>query len=120
MSKIYEALRRHEQNRGAGGSVPRQDDGATSFDDEPDRTAPSSYVDAPHQAEEARLVGQSQVVTNYFAANREMQTLFRAVEPLMAGVQGGATIMFSSAHPGEGKTTVCGSYAATLAQSFGK
>jgi Mrp family chromosome partitioning ATPase len=119
MNKIYEALRRHEQNRGAGESVRRQDDGAT-FDRESDRAGPSSYVDPPQQAEEARLVGQSQVVTNFFGANREMQTLFRAVEPLMATVQGGATIMFSSAHPGEGKTTVCGSYAATLAHSFGK
>jgi Mrp family chromosome partitioning ATPase len=117
MSKIYEALRRHEQNRGAGESAQRQDDEAT-FDQESERIEPSSYDDPPHQAEEARL--QSQVVTNFFGANREMQTLFRAVEPLMASVQGGATIMFSSAHPGEGKTTVCGSYAATLAQSFGK
>ena len=29
-------------------------------------------------------------------------------------------LMFGSAHPGEGKTTVCGSFAATLAQNFGK
>jgi protein-tyrosine kinase len=120
MSKIYEALRRHEQNRGAGETARPQQDGVTSFDDEPGHIESPSYVDLPRQAEEARLVGQSQLVTNFFGANREMQTLFRAVEPLMAGVQGGATIMFSSAHPGEGKTTVCGSYAATLAQTFGK
>jgi protein-tyrosine kinase len=120
MTKIYEALRRHEQNRVDGESLPHQDDGTTSFDDESDRTDPSRYMEAPRQAEEARLVGQSQVVTNFFGANREMQTLYRTVEPLIARNQEGVTIMFSSAHPGEGKTTVCGSYAVTLAQSFGK
>ena len=47
MYKIYEALRRHYQNRGAGESARRRDDGV--------------------------------VVTNFFCANREMQTLFRPV-----------------------------------------
>jgi protein-tyrosine kinase len=136
MTKIYEALRRHEQNRAVGESVPRhQDDEPATFDDEPDhiesnhiesdriesdRIEPPHYEEPPRQADEARLISQSQVVTNFFGANREMQTLFRAIEPLTAGIQEGVTIMFSSAHPGEGKTTVCGSYAATLAQSFGK
>jgi len=122
MSKIYEALRRHEEKLVADDTMLRQSNGIgeTSLDDEPAGTDPSNFLDKPRRIEESRLVGRSQIVTNFFGANREMQTLFRSVEPLIAGVNGGAMIMFSSAHPGEGKTTVCGSYAATLAQSFGK
>jgi Mrp family chromosome partitioning ATPase len=52
--------------------------------------------------------------------NRDMQTLYRSVQALIAGIEGGAMIMFSSAHPGEGKTTICGSFAMTLAQNFGR
>lgn len=87
MSKIYEALRRHEH-------VP-------ALEAEP-APAPLHLPD------------------NYLVANREMQTLFRSVESLTSEIQGGAILMFSSAHPGEGKTSVCGSFAATLAQHFGK
>jgi Mrp family chromosome partitioning ATPase len=54
------------------------------------------------------------------AANRQMQTLYRSVDALLDDVEGGAMIMISSAHPGEGKTTVCGSFATTLAQTCGK
>jgi Mrp family chromosome partitioning ATPase len=84
MSKIYEALRRHQQ------LVP--------------------------VAEEI----SSPLADDLLAANRDMQTLYRSVEALVTEAQGGATIMFSSAHRGEGKTTVCGGFAATLAQNFGK
>lgn len=87
MSKIYEALRRHEQ-------------------------APS--------IEEVPAPVPSYMPDNYLLAQREMQSLFRSVEALTAGLQGGAIIMFTSAHPGEGKTSVCGSFAATLAQQFGR
>jgi protein-tyrosine kinase len=120
MTKIYEALRRHEQNLVADPAMRDHDAGETALDGEPDDTDPPNLLGTPRGAEESRLVSRSEVATNFFRANREMRTLFRSVEGLMAGVQGGAIIMFSSAHPGEGKTTVCGSYAATLAQNFGK
>lgn len=120
MSKIYEALRRHEQQLAADKAMPRQGAGKISLDDEPGGSDPSKLLDEPRRVEEARIVRSSEGVTNLFGAKREMQTLFRSIEPLVAGIQGGAMIMFSSAHPGEGKTTVCGSYAATLAQNFGK
>ena len=86
MTKIYEALRRHQQ-------TPMLE------------TAPRP---------------PSQMINDLLFANRDMQTLYRSVEGLIAGKQDGAIIMVSSAHPGEGKTTVCGSFAATLAQNFGK
>jgi Mrp family chromosome partitioning ATPase len=88
MSKIYEALRRHDQSPIAG---------------EPSLPGP-----APSREDD------------FFKANRQTQTLFRSIESILGDIQGGATIMFSSAQPGEGKTTVCGSFAATLAQNFGK
>jgi protein-tyrosine kinase len=120
MSKIYEALRRHEERLVADEAMPRQGQGESSLDDKRAGDDASMFLDKPRRVEETSLVGRSQAVTNFFGANREMHALFRSVEPLVAGVQGGAMIMFSSAHPGEGKTTVCGNYAATLAQSFGK
>jgi Mrp family chromosome partitioning ATPase len=120
MSKIYEALRRHEKNLVGDQPTQRHGAGETALDGAPANTDPPSRLDAPRGAEESRLISRTEVVTNFFEANREMQTLFRSVEPLIAGVQGGAIIMFSSAQPGEGKTSVCGSYAATLAQNFGK
>src|ERR1700733_4522371 len=86
MSKIYEALRRHDE-------TPMVDE-----DWEP--LAP--------------------VTGNFFVASRQMQTLFRTVEALLTDVQGGRMIMLSSAGPREGKTTVCGAFAATLAQNCGK
>jgi len=86
MSKIYEALRRHDQR-------PMVDEVSES-------SAP--------------------LTDNFFVATRQMQTLFRSVEALLSDVHGGRMIMLSSARPGEGKTTVCGSFAATLAQNCGK
>jgi Mrp family chromosome partitioning ATPase len=88
MSKIYEALRRHDQNPTDG----------------------ESSLAAPTWSGE----------DGFFKANRPTQTLFRSIESMLGGLQGGATIMFSSAQSGEGKTTVCGSFAATVAQNFGK
>jgi hypothetical protein len=41
-----------------------------------------------HEQKRGAGESQSQVVTNFFGTNREMQTPIRAVEPLMAGVQG--------------------------------
>jgi protein-tyrosine kinase len=108
MSKIYEALRRHEQKP------------AEALQEEPPFTADEILADAEVSPKPADLGEPSRAVGNYLGACRQMQTLFRSVEPLVNGVQGGAMIMFSSAHAGEGKTTVCGSYAATLAQNFGK
>src|ERR1700690_545920 len=100
--------------------MPRPDGRETALDEELPQSDPPTFLDEPRRLEESHVVGRSQVVSNFFGANREMQTLFRSIEPLVAGVDGGVMIMFSSARPGEGKTTVCGSYAATLAQSFGK
>ena len=109
MSKIYEALRRHEQETegAAADEAALADDDAASLVEEMSRAAtqPTEY---------------SLPVGNYLSASRQMQTLFRSVEPLVSAVQGGAMIMFSSAHAGEGKTTVCASYAATLALHLGK
>jgi len=104
MSKIYEALRRHEQDKAGEPANPNR----------------PSLPDAPRDTRAAQLPARTDVVANFFGANREMQTLFRSVDPLLSGHDGGAIIMFSSARPGEGKTTVCGSYAATLAQNLGK
>ena len=53
-------------------------------------------------------------------ANREMQALYRSIEAETSSIKGGKIIMFSSARAGEGKTTVCGSLAATLAQNFAR
>jgi Mrp family chromosome partitioning ATPase len=123
MSKIYEALRRHEQEL-SGDGVHRPDGAMLANDDD------ASVIDEP-SLQQPDVSGRSQVggrhlgevsvrVGKFLVANREMQTLYRSVAPLIGAVQRGAMIMFSSAHPGEGKTTVCGSYAATLAQNFGK
>jgi len=120
MSKIYEALRRHERNLVVDRTTQRQGAEETARDGEHADIDPANLQDMPRSAEQSRMVSRTEVVANFFGATREMQTLYRSVEPLMAGVQAGAIIMFSSAHPGEGKTTVCGSYAATLAQNFGK
>lgn len=87
MSKIYEALRRHD-------SKPWNDG--------------------------RELVRHSALDNATFAPNRQMQALYRSVEALVSGAKTGAMIMFSSAHRGEGKTTVCGSFASTLAQNLGK
>lgn len=112
MSKIYEALRRHEQRLTPDGTL-RTDETALTGDDASALADETSLL-PPNRSEHSRPVGK------FLGATRQMQTLFRSVEPLISDVQGGAMIMFSSAHAGEGKTTVCGSYAATLAQSFGK
>jgi Mrp family chromosome partitioning ATPase len=87
MSKIYEALRRHD-------SKPWNDG--------------------------RELVRQSVLDNATLAPNRQMQALYRSVEALVSATSTGAMIMFSSAHRGEGKTTVCGSFASTLAQNLGK
>ncbi len=113
MSKIYEALRRHEQKLTADGTLS-PDEPPISDDDDASVMDPETSPQPADRGEHSRAVG------NFLGASRQMQTLFRSVEPLVSTVQGGAMIMFSSAHAGEGKTTVCGSYAATLAQNFGK
>lgn len=91
MTKIYEALRQHQQR-------------------------PTSDEPVPMAAEPE----SPSLINELLTANRDMQTLYRSVEALMTGIKGGAMIMFTSAHPGEGKTTVCGAFAATLAKNFGK
>ncbi len=112
MSKIYEALRRHEQKLTPDRAL-RADEAPLNRDDVSDMPD-----EAPVQLRDLGV--ESYPVGSFLGASREMQTLFRSVEPLIGGPQGGAMIMFSSAHAGEGKTTVCGSYAATLAENFGK
>jgi Mrp family chromosome partitioning ATPase len=49
-----------------------------------------------------------------------MQGLCHSIETALATVEGGVTIMFSSAHLKEGKTTVAGGLATTLASNFGR
>lgn len=112
MSKIYEALRRHEQKLAP--------DGARNTDEAPLQDDDASLLAAKVSLQRAEPAELSLPVGSFPSASRQMQTLFRSVEPLVSGVQGGAMIMFSSAHAGEGKTTVCGSYAATLALTLGK
>jgi len=92
VSKIYEVLRQHRQ-------------------EDPRKQLSTLEADMPRA---------SQPVGDLLTANRDMQSLYRSIEALVPGMQGGAMIMFSSAHRGEGTTTVCGSFAATLAQHFGK
>jgi Mrp family chromosome partitioning ATPase len=93
MSKIYEALRRHDQQ-------PLVDE------------AEPLPIPLPRES--------FPVSSATFVASRQMQTLLRSVEAALAGIQDGTMIMFSSARPGEGKTMVCGSFAVTLAQDCGK
>jgi Mrp family chromosome partitioning ATPase len=90
MTKIYEALRRHEEV-------------ALTVDPPPVPAPAPSYVG-----------------DRFLAANREMQGLYRAVESSISPTQTGAMLLFASAHAREGKTTVCGSFGATLAQNFDK
>lgn len=116
MSKIYEALRRHEQSPVPGHAPEAQALRKADLDDQPGEQV---YLpEEPHRPQERHPVAGSNAVDAFCGARREMQTLFRSVEPLMAGARG--VIMFSSAHPGEGKTTVCGGFARTLAENFGK
>jgi Mrp family chromosome partitioning ATPase len=56
---------------------------------------------------------------DFSLVDRDMQNLYRSVEAAISGRNGGVVIMFSSAHPSEGKTTVCGAFATTLARYFG-
>jgi len=118
MSKIYEALRRHEQKLESDGAL--RADEAPLADEAPPEDDDASLMAAETSLRRAEPADPSHPVGSFLGASRQMQTLFRSVEPLVSAVQGGAMIMFSSAHAGEGKTTVCGSYAATLAQNFGK
>jgi len=77
----------------------------------------------PYRCEQSAALDAArspQPVDEFLVANRDMQTLHRSIERLIAQIPGAPMIMFSSAQPGEGKTTVCGSFAAMLAQSFGK
>jgi Mrp family chromosome partitioning ATPase len=52
-------------------------------------------------------------------ANAEMQTLYKSIEAALDGVEGGKIILFSSSRPSEGKSTVAGEFATTLAVTFG-
>ena len=88
MSKIYQALRQHEQESRPAAPPPR----------------------APQPS-----AGDDLIV-----ANHDMQALYRSVEAALAQVEGGAMVMFSSARPGEGKTTVCGGFATVAAANFGR
>jgi protein-tyrosine kinase len=122
MTKIYEALRRHERQSIAGQALLRGSDPAGDAEpaDRLHRGDDSRPADQPHGLEESQFPGESHSASNFLVAQLEMQALHRSVAPLIADQQAVRMIMFSSAHSGEGKTTVCGSYAATLAQSFGK
>jgi Mrp family chromosome partitioning ATPase len=86
MSKIYEALRHHEEE-----AKP------------PSIASPWPVAD----------------VAGNTPADRDMQTLYASLEAA-GNKDGGAMIMFASAQPGEGKTTVCGRFAVALSQDFGR
>ena len=88
MSKIYQALRQHEEDK--RGSPP------------PPRATQANFVD------------------DLVFVNRDMQALYRSVDAALSDVEGGVMIMFSSARPGEGKTTVCGGFASVAATHFGR
>jgi protein-tyrosine kinase len=116
VTKIYEALRRHEQQPMPENRREQQPPPESRHEQQP---TPENWREQRPTLEPAPLP-PSQLINDLLFANRDMQTLYRSVEALIAGKQGGSVIMFSSAHSGEGKTTVCGSFAATLAQNFGK
>jgi Mrp family chromosome partitioning ATPase len=111
MSKIYEALRRHEEDTRTGAA-------AQSMELELSRPMGRGELSRPWPKRSAS--SKSPAGDRYMAANQQMQTLHRSVEALLEGVEGGAMLMISSAHAGEGKTTVCGSFATMLAQTCGK
>lgn len=103
MSKIYEALRRHEQE-------PVNEDSLL---------IPREESHAPLQ--EPLLAPRFDTTTETDPSPiREMQALYRSIDSALAGRQGGAMIMISSSHPGEGKTTLCVKFADALAHSLGK
>jgi Mrp family chromosome partitioning ATPase len=89
MSKIYEALRQHEQT-----VLPM----------------PAPFV-AP--------AGQ-EMFDGLSAGNRDMQSLYHSIEAALGQHEGGAMLLFSSAHAGEGKTTIVGGFATTAAGNFGR
>lgn len=60
------------------------------------------------------------VPSQALVAGREMQALYRSVEAVIGERSAGVMLMFASAHPGEGKSTICAAFGATLAQNFGK
>lgn len=114
MTRIYEALRRQERRPLTHGETPQEPVDEAVVVSEP---APE---DEP-VGREPQLTDESRAALDRGPrVSREMQTLYRSVQPLLAGEQRGPTILFSSAHPGEGKTTVCGSFAAALASTYGK
>jgi Mrp family chromosome partitioning ATPase len=92
MTKIYEALRQHEQRQGGAGEPGVR--GHVG----PARPAPESLVPQ---------------------ANQEMQVLYRSIETSLGKGPGGKIVLFSSARPGEGKSTVVGEFAVTLASTIG-
>jgi Mrp family chromosome partitioning ATPase len=49
-----------------------------------------------------------------------MQSLYHSLEAALGKHDGGAMLLFSSAHPGEGKTTIVGGFATTVAGNFGR
>lgn len=115
MSKIYEALRQHQPRPLPDEAPP------TPHLPPPSPLGPSpSPLGAPSQLVPPPAPRPSPLFDDLLVANRDMQTLYRSVEALITGIQGGALLMFTSAHAGEGKTTVCGAFAATLAHNFGK
>lgn len=83
-------------------------------------TTPTPVSAPPSVSTPAALPEPSPLVIDLLAAKREMQGLYRSIDALVAAKACGTFLMFSSAHQGEGKTTVCSSFAAVLAQYFGK
>ena len=120
MSKIYEALRQHQLKRTPDVTpLPPPVSPATPSPASPSLVPPSlapTMGFAPAMPEPA----PSPLLGDLLIASREMQALYRSIEPLIAAKECGNLLMFTSAHAGEGKTTVCGGFAAVLAQYFGK
>jgi len=120
VSKIYEALRQHQLKRTPDVTpLPPPVSPPTPSPASPSLVPPSLAPPmgfAPAMPEPA----PSPLLGDLLIARREMQALYRSIEPLIAAKECGNLLMFTSAHAGEGKTTVCGGFAAVLAQYFGK
>src|SRR5262245_53273037 len=102
MSRIYEALRKHElEQRQHTVQQPRPQ--------------PRLLVPAP-----APATVRPEVYRTAVPGEREMRALHHSLESALGPVEGAPIVMFASAHPGEGKTTVAGALATLLSWQMGR
>jgi protein-tyrosine kinase len=96
MSRIYEALRKHEQQQ-------------TAHQPRPQPRLLAGIGAIPPEPMRGPLAGE-----------REMRALHHSLDSALGPVEGAPIIMFASAHPGEGKSTVAGGFAGMLARHLGR